>query len=153
VIITIIVIGKTKENALASLQRSYLERLRNYTRVGLSVLRGINPSTGSRALPVEGERILEQLQRSDFVVALDSRGREYTSKGFSSFLHRHLVGGTKRMVFVAGGPYGLDASVVDRADLVLSFSRFTFTHEMIRVLLLEQLYRAWTLLRGEKYHK
>jgi len=87
------------------------------------------------------------------VIVLDSRGEEFTSRQLSDFLQRHLLAGTKRMVFIIGGPEGLDEAVKGRADAVLSFSRFTFTHEMIRILLTEQLYRAWTLLRGEKYHK
>ncbi len=87
------------------------------------------------------------------MIVLDSRGKEFTSRRLSDFLQRHLLIGTKRMVFIIGGPEGLAEAVKERADLLLSFSRFTFTHEMIRILLTEQLYRSWTLLRGEKYHK
>jgi len=152
-IIRIIVIGKTKDSRLRALENDFLTRLRNYTRADLNVVRESKPPDKPGALRDEGVRILQKIQAGDFVVALDSRGEELTSRGLSGFLQKHLLSGTKRIVFIIGGPEGLGASVRGRADLVLSFSRFTLTHEMIRTLLLEQLYRAWTLLRGEKYHR
>jgi 23S rRNA (pseudouridine1915-N3)-methyltransferase len=152
-IIHIIVIGKTKDARLRDLQRTYLDRLRKYTRTDFLTLREGKPSYRPDILRAEGERILRRLHSGDFVVVLDSRGKEFSSQRLSDFLQHHMVAGTKRVVFVVGGPQGLDMIVKERADLRLSFSRFTFTHEMIRVLLLEQLYRAWTLIRGEKYHK
>lgn len=152
-IIHIIVIGKTKDARLRDLENDFLNRLQKYTRAGLSVIRESKSPDRPGALREEGTRILQTIQAGDFTVALDSRGEELTSRGLSGFLQKHLLTGTKRMVFVIGGPEGLDTSVTGRADLVLSFSRFTLTHEMIRVLLLEQLYRAWTMMRGEKYHR
>jgi 23S rRNA (pseudouridine1915-N3)-methyltransferase len=152
-IIHIIVIGKTKDSHLRALQKKFLDRLRKYTRIDLIAIREIKPPGDPRALREEGKRILSRLQGGDFTVVLDSRGEELTSRGLSAFLQKHLLAGTKRMVFIIGGPEGLDEAVKGRADLVLSFSRLTFTHEMIRVLLLEQLYRSWTLLRGKQYHR
>jgi 23S rRNA (pseudouridine1915-N3)-methyltransferase len=148
----IIVIGKTKDNHLRSLEKVFLQRLRRYTRVELTALREVKPPDRPGAREAESRDILRRLHGGDFVVVLDSRGEEMTSRGLSDFLERHHLAATKRMVFIIGGPEGLDPTVKDRADLVLSFSRFTLTHELIRVLLLEQLYRAWTLLRGGKYH-
>jgi 23S rRNA (pseudouridine1915-N3)-methyltransferase len=119
----------------------------------MTVIRESKPPGRADALGDQAARIGQKIQAGDFVVALDSRGEEMTSRELSGFLQKRLLAGNKRMVFVIGGPEGLGNTVTDRADLVLSFSRFTLTHEMIRVLLLEQLYRAWTLLRGEKYHR
>jgi len=152
-IVHLIVIGKTKNGHLGALEKDFTARLRNYTRVDLSIIREARPPDRPDALRDEGIRILKKIQAGDFVVALDSRGEELTSRALSDFLQKRLLAGTKRTVFIIGGPKGLDDSVKGRADLVLSFSRFTLTHEMIRTLLLEQLYRAWTLLRGEKYHR
>jgi len=152
-IIHIIVIGKTKDGHLQALENDFLNRLRKYTRVDLSVIRESKPPGRPGALEDEGARILQKIQAGDFAVALDSRGKELTSRGLSAFFHKHLLARTRKIIFVIGGPDGLDKAVIDRSNLVLSFSRFTLTHEMIRVLLLEQLYRAWTLLRGEKYHR
>jgi 23S rRNA (pseudouridine1915-N3)-methyltransferase len=152
-IVRIIVTGKTRDVHLHALENDFLARLRHYTRVDLIVVREPKPADRAGARRDEGTRLLQKIQTGDFVVALDSRGKELTSRGLSAFLQKHLLAGTKRMAFIIGGPEGLDSSVTGRADLVLSFSRFTLTHEMIRPLLLEQLYRAWTLLRGERYHR
>lgn len=154
--IKIVVVGKTKLAPLKSLEGSYLERLNRYAKVQLVAIRGqrvLKNHESSRALRDEGKRILREIERGDFCVVLDSQGKEMTSPELANFLKGHLLSGTGRVVFVTGGPLGLADAVKRRADHLLSFSRFTFTHEMIRVLLLEQLYRAWTLLRGEKYHK
>jgi 23S rRNA (pseudouridine1915-N3)-methyltransferase len=154
--IKILVVGKTKESLLKSLERKYLQRLTRYTKVQLVAVRESRVPKGQKARQVsdnQTRRILREIDRRDFCVLLDSRGKEMTSLELSSFLEKHLLDGTGRMVFVIGGPLGLTDEAKNRADVILSFSKFTFTHEIIRVLLMEQLYRAWTLLRGEKYHK
>lgn len=154
--IKIIVVGKTKETSLRSLERSYLERIARHTRVDLVTIRqekSPRGCTGSRTLKAEGKRILRELHKGDYLVVLDIGGQELTSPELARSLEQHLISAARRLAFVTGGPLGLDDAVKKRADLLLSFSKLTFTHEMIRVLLLEQLYRAWTLLSGEKYHK
>lgn len=154
--IKIVVVGKTREASLRSLERSYLERLTRYTKVHRVVVREGKSRKGqkaSQALKEEALGILRQIGSEDFCVVLDNQGREMTSLELANFLQRHLLSAGGPLVFVIGGPLGLADRVRRRANLLLSFSRFTFTHEMIRVLLLEQIYRAWTLLRGEKYHK
>lgn len=152
----IVVVGKTKEASFKSLESLYLKRISRYTKANLVAVRQEKLSKGQRAsaaLKVEAARIFQEIEGGDFCVVLDSRGREFTSRELANFLQQHLLSRRGRMVFVAGGPLGLADAVKKRADLLLSFSKFTFTHEMIRVLLLEQLYRFWTLMRGEKYHK
>jgi 23S rRNA (pseudouridine1915-N3)-methyltransferase len=155
-IIKILVVGKTKDSTLKSLQRKYLQRLTRYTKVQLVAVRDSRAPRGQKATQAsdnQTKRILKEIDRRDFCVLLDSRGKGMTSPELAHFLEKHLLDGTGRMVFVIGGPLGLTDEAKNRADAILSFSKFTFTHEIIRVLLLEQLYRAWTLLRGEKYHK
>jgi len=156
VAIKIVVVGKTKQAPLKFLERSYLERLNRYVKVQRVAVREqkvLKNQETSRALQNEGKRILREVDREDFCIVLDSQGKEMTSPELADFLKQHLLSGTREVTFVTGGPLGLAVAVKERADFLLSFSRLTFTHEMIRVLLMEQLYRAWTLLRGEKYHK
>jgi len=100
----------------------------------------------------EGERILEKVPAGAYVVVLDERGDAFTSEEFSALLGRHMVQGTPEMTLIIGGPYGLSEAVRRRADLLLSLSSMTFTHQMARFFLLEQIYRGLTILRNEPYH-
>jgi 23S rRNA (pseudouridine1915-N3)-methyltransferase len=100
----------------------------------------------------EGRTILEWLRPEDHLVALDEQGVQMDSEGLASFLGARAGGGSKRVVFLIGGAFGIDASVLKRADTVWSLSRLTFPHQLVRLILAEQLYRACTILRHEKYH-
>ena len=100
----------------------------------------------------EGELFLNTVQGGDFVVLLDERGREYTSREFSTFIQQKMNTVPRNLVFIIGGPYGFSKAVYDRADSLLSLSRMTFSHEMVRLFFVEQIYRAMTILRGEPYH-
>lgn len=100
----------------------------------------------------EGDSILESLQPGDFLMLLDERGREYTSREFSSFIEGKMVNLPGRLVFAVGGPYGFSQAVYDRANAKLSLSKMTFPHEMVRIFFTEQIYRAMTIMRGEPYH-
>ena len=100
----------------------------------------------------EGEMLLQTVDAADDVVLLDDKGSEYTSMQFSAFMQRKMAGGSKRIVFVVGGPYGFSPAVYSRANGKISLSRMTFSHQMIRVIFVEQLYRAFTILKGEPYH-
>ena len=154
--IKIINVGKTKEESLRTIERSYQQRIGRYCSIEmLSVRPGkiLKGSPSSPTLREEAERMLRDIRQEDFVVVLDREGEEFTSTQLARFLDERLISGIRRLFFLTGVPQGLDPMVKKRADLVLSFSKMTFTHEMIRVLLLEQLYRAWTIIRGEKYHK
>ena len=96
--------------------------------------------------------LLEQFQRGDFVVLLDERGRQYSSMEFSQFLAQKMLGTVKRLVFVVGGPYGFSDGVYKRANDKISLSKMTFSHQMVRMIFAEQIYRAMTILKGEPYH-
>lgn len=100
----------------------------------------------------EGELILEQLQPTDWVVVLDEKGKHHTSMEFSSYLSQKMLGGIKRLVFVVGGPYGFADSVYQRANEKIALSKMTFSHQMVRLIFVEQIYRAMTILKGEPYH-
>lgn len=100
----------------------------------------------------EGEMILEQIQVTDGVVLLDERGKQYSSVEFSEYLAQKMLGTTKRLVFVIGGPYGFSEAVYQRANDKISLSRMTFSHQMVRMIFAEQVYRAMTILKGEPYH-
>jgi len=100
----------------------------------------------------EGERILAKIPAAAFAVVLDERGESLTSEGVAALLERHMIQGTPEMTLVIGGPYGLSDAVRRRANLLLSLSPMTFTHQMVRLFLLEQIYRGLTIVRGEPYH-
>lgn len=100
----------------------------------------------------EGRTILEWLRPEDHLVALDEKGVQMDSEGLAAFLGARAGGATKRVVFLIGGAFGIDESVLKRADTVWSLSRLTFPHQLVRLILAEQLYRACTILRNEKYH-
>jgi 23S rRNA (pseudouridine1915-N3)-methyltransferase len=152
--IRIIAIGKTSQDYLRTGQDVYLKRLAHYTNVEYKEFPdpGQKGSSPELLKSKEGELILKQIKTDDVLVLLDEKGQEYSSREFSIMLQKRMNAGTKSIVLVIGGAFGFSKNVYDRADLQLSFSRMTFSHEMIRVFLLEQLYRAFSILKGENYH-
>ena len=108
--------------------------------------------TEERQKEMEGEMVLASLQPGDFLVLLDERGKEFTSREFAAFIDKKMVTVAKRLIFLVGGPYGFSKAVYNRADDKISLSKMTFSHEMVRLFFTEQLYRAMTILRGEPYH-
>ncbi|MCK9526805.1 MAG: 23S rRNA (pseudouridine(1915)-N(3))-methyltransferase RlmH, partial [Limnochordia bacterium] len=101
----------------------------------------------------EGERILDSIKPRSFVIALDRLGESWSSQDLAAEFQRLAVSGTSQLVFVIGGSWGLAQRVTSRADMTLSFSAFTFPHQLMRLILLEQIYRAFTIVAGERYHK
>ncbi len=152
--IRIIAIGKTSQDYLRTGQDIYLKRLAHYTSVDYKEFPdpGQKGNTPELLKSKEGELILKQIKPDDVLILLDEKGQEYSSREFAAMLQKRMNAGTKSIVLVIGGAFGFSKNVYDRADLQLSFSRMTFSHEMIRVFLLEQLYRAFTILKGENYH-
>jgi 23S rRNA (pseudouridine1915-N3)-methyltransferase len=144
--------GKTTEAYLQSGIDIYLGRLRHYVAVSQVVFPVQNKKGASRVPDELASRMLAKLEPSDIVVVLDEKGKAMTSEDLAGYLGRHQHGGTRKMVFVTGDAFGVGDALRQRANLILSFSKFTFTHQMIRLLLAEQLYRAMTILRNEKYH-
>lgn len=149
----IVCVGKTKQNFIQTGIKEYEKRLRLFNPVQWQILPDVKLTKSNTVAQVkaqEAEIILKALSPRDVVIALDERGQQFSSVDFASRLEKVQVQGP--LVFIIGGVYGLDASVRNRANLVLGFSQFTFTHQMIRLLLVEQLYRAFTILQGKTYH-
>jgi 23S rRNA (pseudouridine1915-N3)-methyltransferase len=153
--IRIVVVGQTKLPFILEGQQFYLDRLRHYTTVRWSELKSVPAKRKTPEKSVKGQEgvsILRNIDDREYVMALDRKGKMYDSRGLASHLEKTFMN-HDRLVFVIGGVLGLSEDVLKRAHAVLSLSRLTFTHEMTRLILPEQLYRAFTILRGEKYHK
>ncbi len=152
----IIAVGKTKSSHWQLAERDYTERIQRYAQIeDISVKEASHDSLRNEELvkQKEGGEILNKIDQSDFVIALDRRGTQFHSEKFARFLQEKMLHGTSTFNFLIGGPLGLATDVLDKADLVLSLSELTFPHEMAKVVLLEQIYRALTIMKGEKYHK
>ena len=143
--VCLLVIGKTDAEFVRAGIAEYEKRLKYYIPYEMKVIPDVRKER-------EGELIRGQLEASDFVVLLDERGNEYTSKAFAEFLAQKMLTSIKRMVFVIGGPYGFAEEVYKRANMKISLSKMTFSHQMVRMIFTEQLYRAMTILKGEPYH-
>jgi len=147
-------IGKTRNAPMRELLDDYLGRLEKFARVEIIELR--DQASGrdtKKAIEKEGEEILARIEGDPFVIALDERGQMMSSVELSGFIEKRQIGGEKQITFVLGGHSGIAEGVKDRADRVLSLSRMTLTHEMARVLLVEQLYRAYTIIHDLPYQK
>lgn len=153
--IILLTVGKTSTEYIKTGIEEYCKRLRRYVPFAIKSLQDVKNArklTEDQQKTEEGKLLLSEFNVSDLVVLLDERGEMLTSRGFSDFLQRAMLSGRKRAVFVIGGPYGFSETVYNRADAKLSFSRMTFSHEMIRLFFTEQVYRAMTILKGEPYH-
>lgn len=153
--IDLLVIGKTDAEYIRTGIAEYEKRLTRYIPYEMKIIPDIKNSknmTESMQKEKEAEALLGQLQASDYVVLLDEQGKEYSSVGFSEYLAQKMQYTTKRLVFIIGGPYGFAESVYQRANDKISLSRMTFSHQMVRLIFAEQIYRAMTILKGEPYH-
>jgi 23S rRNA (pseudouridine1915-N3)-methyltransferase len=148
-------IGKTKSAPVQQLVQEYLDRAGKFVNVEVIELRDRKDVGGDarRILEKEGDDIISRTGAADYFVALDERGRELDSHKLAELIEKHRMAGTKLVTFVIGGHYGLSDAVRNRADLVLAMSRMTLTHELARVLLLEQIYRAFTIIHDLPYQK
>jgi len=153
--LSIICMGRTRERFIQDGIEKYLRYLKPYAPAELKVLREEKVEDlrdAPRIRKLEAAKITKALSPGAYVVALDERGREFTSHEFAAFMDKALGKGTRKMSFVLGGAMGIDESVTGKADTVLALSRWTLTHEMARLVLLEQLYRAFTIIKGKTYH-
>ncbi len=153
--IKLLAIGKTDDKSLQTLIRTYEQRLKHYVKFELFVIPDIKNSKNlsrDQQKEKEGEMILKELQATDELILLDEKGKEFRSIEFSSFLQKKMNSGIKQLVFVIGGPYGFSEKVYQKANRKVSFSRMTFSHQMIRLFVVEQIYRAFTILKNEPYH-
>tara|TARA_R100001369_G_scaffold90875_2_gene130681 strand:- start:9 stop:482 length:474 start_codon:yes stop_codon:yes gene_type:complete len=153
--ITLLAIGKTDDKNLQTLTAAYSKRLKHYVSFSFEIIPDIKNSKNlSEKLQkqAEGQEILKRLQPSDNLILLDENGKQFSSVGFSQFLQKKMNSGLKNLVFVIGGPYGFSDEIYERANGKISLSKMTFSHQMVRVFFVEQLYRGFTILRNEPYH-
>lgn len=153
--IELIVIGKTDMREVEALVEMYAKRLNRYVRFAVTTLpdvRTTKSTAPSRQKRSEGEMILRQIADGDCVVLLDEHGEEMRSLEFAMWLQRRMNSGVKRLVLIVGGPYGFSDEVYARADAKLSLSKMTFSHQIVRAIFAEQLYRAFTIINNEPYH-
>ena len=147
-------IGKTKEKYLTQGIEIYLRRLRYYHNINVYPIKDIKKFSGQAELmSKEGQAVIDQLNNTDYLVLLDENGRQYTSIQFSTYLQlTFLQSNYKRLIFLVAGAYGASDMLKKRANHMRSLSAMTFSHQMIRLFLVEQIYRAFTILKNEKYH-
>ncbi|NAS11722.1 23S rRNA (pseudouridine(1915)-N(3))-methyltransferase RlmH [Poritiphilus flavus] len=153
--IKLITIGKTDRSELQSLTDDYIRRLSHYLRFEMEVLPDIKNTKHLSEIQQkqkEGQLLLSRVQAGDRLLLLDERGKQYNSVEFAQFLQQQMNSGLKRLVFAIGGPYGFSEEVYQAASGKLSLSKMTFSHQMIRLFAVEQMYRAMTILRNEPYH-
>lgn len=153
--ITFLTVGKTEDAYLKEGIDKYVKRLKHYTKlevIDLPELKNTKAFTQDQQKTKEAELILKKITPLDHVILLDEKGMEFSSKQFAAYLDKKSISSTSSLIFIVGGPYGFDQSVYDRANDKLSLSRMTFSHQMIRLFFTEQLYRAFSILKGEPYH-
>ena len=153
--IKLIVVGKTSAVYLKSGELEYQQRLKHYVRFEEIIIPDIKNSKNlskSDLKNKEGNLILSKIDNSDEVILLDDKGKMFSSSDFASYLSEKMIRSTKSLVFVIGGAFGFSDPVYQRANTKISLSKMTFSHQMVRLIFKEQLYRAFTILKGEKYH-
>lgn len=151
--IALLVIGKTNEKYLESGIEIYQKRLKHYTNFEIITLPDVKGISESKVLiEKEADQFLKQIKEDDFLILCDERGQMITSVELSELLSKRMSESRKKIVILVGGAFGVSAEIRKRADYILSFSKFTFSHQMIRLFITEQVYRAFTILKNEKYH-
>ncbi|BAO76867.1 23S rRNA (pseudouridine(1915)-N(3))-methyltransferase RlmH [Winogradskyella sp. PG-2] len=153
--IKLIAIGKTDNKNLQTLIEDYQKRLGHYIRFEFEIiadLKKVKHLSDAQQKEKEGELILAKTQNSDVLILLDENGKQLDSVAFSNYLQKYMNSGIKTLVFVIGGPYGFSDAVYKRANGKLSLSKMTFSHQMVRLFFIEQLYRGFTILKNEPYH-
>jgi len=153
--IALVQTGKTTDKDVSGIADLYLSRIRKYVSFDIITLSDIKNS-GNLPVPEqkkkEGEKIIRSVSNDDYVVLLDEKGKEFRTVEFSRWIEKTFMISSKRVVFVIGGAWGFSEEVYNRADLLISLSKMTFPHQLVRLLFLEQLYRVFTIIKGEPYH-
>ena len=153
--ITFLTIGKTEDKYLLEGMDKYLKRLKHYIQfniVEIPELKNTRNLSQDQQKSKEAELIFKHISNTDQLILLDENGLNLSSTQFSGFLNKKMVGSVQNLVFVVGGPYGFSNDVYNRAHEKISLSRMTFSHQMVRLFFIEQVYRAFTIMKGEPYH-
>jgi 23S rRNA (pseudouridine1915-N3)-methyltransferase len=153
--ITFLTVGKTEDAYLKEGIEKYVKRLKHYTKliiIEIDELKNTKALTPDQQKAKEAELILKKIFPLDHVILLDENGMELSSQQFAAYINKKALGSVANVVFIVGGPYGFDPPVYERANDKLSLSSMTFSHQMVRLFFVEQLYRAFTIIKGEPYH-
>lgn len=154
--IRIITVGKIKQKAWQLAAADFVRRIERYTRVREITVKDAQWDSFKNedlVRTAEAEEISRKISIDQFIIALDMNGEQIASEELAEFLQARMLHGQNKLTFIIGGPFGLAPAILEQADFVLSLSKMTFLHEMSKVILLEQIYRAFTIIKGEKYHK
>ncbi|MFN8210148.1 MAG: 23S rRNA (pseudouridine(1915)-N(3))-methyltransferase RlmH [Bacteroidales bacterium] len=153
--VSLIQTGKTGEKYLSDGVAEYTARIKKYIAFDIITIPDLR---NTKSMPVEeqklreGRQVIQSLSADDLVILLDDKGKEYTTMGFATQLEKTFHMSKKRVVFVIGGPWGFSQELYSRADMKISLSKLTFSHQLVRLLFVEQLYRALTVIKGDPYH-
>ena len=153
--VKLLVIGKTSASYLEEGIGVYVKRLVHYTDFSFDVVADVKVNSGTDSVKLkdlEAAAFLKKITPRDFVVLLDENGKRFSSEGFAQQIEKWLVSGDKNLVFIVGGAFGFGSELKARSAMSLSLSEMTFSHQMVRLFFTEQLYRGFSILRGEKYH-
>ena len=153
--IKVLAIGRTDDKQLQQLIDQYVKRLSHYVKFNLEVipdLKNTKNLSEAQQKEKEGELILKKLSSTDVLILLDENGKQFSSVDFSNYLQKRMNSGIKTLVFAIGGPYGFSENVYAKAQGKISLSKMTFSHQMVRLFVVEQIYRAFTILKNEPYH-
>jgi 23S rRNA (pseudouridine1915-N3)-methyltransferase len=153
--IKLIYIGKTSKSFLVEGEQEYIKRLKHYCNLEIIKIQDVKNQkkmSSEEIKKFEGEKFLSYFQKDDLIYLLDDKGKQFTSKSLADFIEKQQIYSTSNLVIVIGGAFGFSESIYERANGKISLSSLTFSHQMIRLIFLEQLYRAFTIIKGEKYH-
>ncbi|MGA9651421.1 23S rRNA (pseudouridine(1915)-N(3))-methyltransferase RlmH [Pedobacter sp.] len=153
--ITLIAIGKTEDKYLIEGIDKYINRLKHYINfsfLAIPDVKNVKNLSEAQQKAKEAELLHKQINNGDVVILLDEKGKKYSSVEFSNYLNKQMVGSVQHVIFIIGGPYGFDDTIYKRANGLISLSDMTFSHQMIRLFFVEQLYRGFSILKGEPYH-
>lgn len=153
--IVLTVIGKTDISFVTEGCDEYFKRIKRYIKFEFKVIKDIKNSANMEELQqkkIEGAKILEEISNSDILVLLDENGKEFNSREYSTFIAKQMNSSVKNLMFVIGGPYGFSDEIYKRANYKISLSQMTFSHQLVRLIFAEQLYRAFTIINNEPYH-
>ncbi|MFT6747818.1 MAG: 23S rRNA (pseudouridine1915-N3)-methyltransferase [Glaciecola sp.] len=153
--ITCISIGKTKEQEYVKFIEFYTKKLNHYNTfqyVELPALKNANKLSQDKLKQEEGELILKKIKGNGQIILLDEKGKNHSSKEFATYINKKMISGGQDIYFIIGGAFGFSDSMYQKSNDKMALSKMTFTHQMVRVIFLEQLYRAFSIIKGEKYH-
>ncbi|SKB60662.1 23S rRNA (pseudouridine1915-N3)-methyltransferase [Sphingobacterium nematocida] len=153
--ISLLCIGKTDDKFIQEGIDKYLKRLKHYVSFTIGILpdvKNVKSMSEAQQMDKEGELFFKNLNNTDYVVLLDEKGKEFRSIEFSEYLEQKMVGSVQHVVFLIGGPYGFAPKVKERSNASMSLSKLTFSHQMVRLFFVEQVYRAFSIMKGEPYH-